>query len=112
MQQAGGASGSAQRQPIQRWFIRGTPFHSGVETRFLKANRSQGLLTEGPVPGATRLGPAFDKVGFADLYRSSDANTAIGVEGQWQLSPRRGPQQGQSQRRSDQEAPLRRSRTA
>lgn len=86
VQQAGGIRMRPGAGIIQRARLSGRGFHAETEKRFTAAN--SGIITEAPIPGATSTshGYQFDKLGWADLYKSSDANTAIGVRGRWKTA--------------------------
>lgn len=56
--------------------------HTQIE-RLLEAdskNKKKGLITEAPIPGATRHGVKLNNVGFADLY-TGKGRTVSGVQG-------------------------------
>lgn len=87
VQQSGGAASPSHQAPVQRIpLIRGTEFHK-VVGRLLTANKERGLVSEAPIPGATRNKQELDLVGYADLYESTEKNKALGVRGRFEVPP-------------------------
>ena len=94
VQQAGGAGGGMVREmaapsmvsraekPETKLYyghrVSGEFVHHRIE-RILRDTDKE-LVTEAAIPGANRFGPALNKIGVADLYKSQPAKTVSGVK--------------------------------
>jgi Domain of unknown function (DUF4157) len=72
--------GVVAREP----YIRGKPFHEGLEDILIKKHQSTHLIAEGVLPGATTGGKDLSKLGYPDLYRSSAGPKVPWVRGEMQ----------------------------
>jgi hypothetical protein len=87
VQQAGGAKGDARLiQRERKPYYDGVPglfgrsVHEAVARRLRAVGTNRNLITEAPIPHATRNDVRFDLVGYADLYRATD-NKVPGFRG-------------------------------
>lgn len=75
---------SRQTTPEHKWYyftyrVSGQAVHHTIEG--ILRGTDPDLVTEAAIPGADRFGPALNKIGVADLYKSLPAKTVTGVKG-------------------------------
>lgn len=71
--------------PERKWYyghnVSGTQVHGELEKILRGADPQKDLVTEAAIPGANRYESALNKIGVADLYKSSPSHTVTGIKG-------------------------------